>query len=170
MAIPLLVPGLIVALASPGSPPSKTCSLLTPAEIEAATGAKAEAGQPGEMNLPNSDETMQLCTWVVRGQQAQIMISTARLPPGADARALAKNNAGMDALRAQKWTEESKDFGSAWCTVMSPPAGIKEPMYMSACAAGPKGTLLSVTHISPTKKLPLDQIKALLDKATARLP
>jgi hypothetical protein len=76
----------------------------------------------------------------------------------------------MDALRAQKWTEESKDFGNAWCAVMSPPASAKPPMYMSACAAAPKGLVLSVTYISPTKKLSIDQTKALTDKAAARVP
>lgn len=170
MAIPLIVVGLVVALASPGSPPSKTCSLLTPAEIEAAAGAKPEGPHPNEMQVPGTNETMQMCTWVVRPQQAQIVISATRMPPGTDVKALVKNNAGMDALRAQKWTEESKDFGNAWCVVMSPPANIKEPMFMSACASAPKGTVLSVTYMSPTKKPSIDQTKTLLDKAAARLP
>jgi hypothetical protein len=122
------------------------------------------------MQLPDNGGTMQMCTWALRAQQAQVMISTARMPPGTDVKSLAKNNPGMDALRAQKWTEESKDYGNSWCTVMSPPASARDPMYMSACAAGPRGTVLSVTWMSPKKKLSLDQIKALLDKAAARLP
>ena len=40
MAPPLLIGSLIVALASPGAPHSMVCSLLTPSDVEAATGAK----------------------------------------------------------------------------------------------------------------------------------
>jgi hypothetical protein len=168
MAMPILA-GLIVGLFLADPQASKTCSLLTSAEIEAAVGAKVDRTEPGEMQLPNNAGTVQTCTWAIRAQKAQIMMSSAHMPPGTDAKALAKNNAGMDALRAQKWTEESKDYGNAWCTVMSPPPSVKEPMYMSACTASPKGTLLSVTYLSPTKKLPLEQTKALLDKAAARV-
>jgi len=168
MTLPLQIGGLVVVLALPGSA-SKTCSLLTLADVEAAVGAKPEEPHPGEMQVPGTNETMQMCTWVVRPQQAQILISAARMPPGTDVKALVMNNKGMDSLRAQKWTEESKDFGNAWCVVMSPPANIKEPMFMSACASAPKGTVLSVTYISPTKKLSIDQTKTLLDKAAAQL-
>jgi hypothetical protein len=171
--LPLGVLPLVLVLASPPppAPESKTCSLLTSADIEAATGEKPDGeGHPTEMQPPGSNDPMQMCTWVVRNQKGQVMISTAHMPPGTDVKALAKNNAGMDALRAQKWTEESKDFGNAWCAVMSPPASVKQPMYMSACAAAPKGTVLSVTYISPTKKLSIDQTKALTDKAAARMP
>jgi len=169
--LPLGVLPLVFVLASPPAPASKTCTLLTSADIEAATGAKPDGeGHPSEMQPPGSKDTMQMCAWVVRSQQGQVMISTARMPAGADVKALVKDNAGMDALRTQKWTEESKDFGNAWCTVMSPPSTVKEPMYMSACAAAPKGTVLSVTYISPTKKLSIDQTKALTDKAAARMP
>lgn len=169
MPVPLMVGGLVVVLALPGSPPG-SCSLLTPADIEAAAGARPDEPQPGSMQLPGTSQTMQMCTWVARPQTWQIMISTAPLPTGTDVKALAKTNKGMDALRAQKWTEESKDFGNAWCNVMSPPAGIKQPMFMSACTSGSKGTILSVTYISPTKKLSIDQTKTLHDKAAARLP
>ena len=168
MAIPSAA-GLIVGLFLTDSPASKACSLLTDAEIETAAGAKVDKSVPGEMHLPDNAGTVQTCTWALRAQQAQVMISTAHMPPGTDVKSLAKNNAGMDALRAQKWTEESKDYGNAWCSVMSPPASVKDPMYMSACTAGPRGTLLSVTYMSPKNKLPLDQIKALLDKAAARV-
>lgn len=169
MPAPLLVGGLVLVLALPASP-SKTCALLTASDIEASIGGKPDEPHPTEMQVPGSTDTMQMCTWVIRPQKAQIMISTARMPPGTDVKSLAKNNSGMDALRAQKWTEESKDFGNAWCVVMTPPAGLKEPMFMGACAAAPKGTVLSVTVISPTKKPTIDQTKMMLDRATARMP
>jgi hypothetical protein len=176
VAIPLLIGGLVVALTSVEVPPqspseSTACSLLTSKDIETATGIKPEADtHPNQMSMPGTQETMQMCTWVVRPRQGQVVISTARLPPGATAKDYSKNNAGLDALRAQHWTEESKDFGSAWCSIMSPPAGTKDGVMLSSCVGGAKGTLLSVVFMSPNQKLTIDQTKSLLDKAAARLP
>jgi len=176
MATPLLVGSLIVALASPASatrPPAQSmaCSLLTAGDIQAATGVKPEGeAHPAQLAAPGSKEPMQMCTWVDRAHQGQVVVSTAHLPPGGSATDFVKNNPGIDALRAQHWKEESKDFGRAWCTVMTPPAGTKDGVMMSFCAAGPKGWVLSVVYMSPSQKLSIEQIKALLDKAAARLP
>lgn len=176
MAIPVIIGCLIVAMTSPGAPPqspapSMACSLLTASDIESAAGAKPDGDpHPGQYSVPGSDQVVQMCTWVVRAVKGQVVVSAARMPAAASASALAKNNAGMDALRAQHWNEESKDFGNAWCTIMTPPASVKEVLLMSSCTAGPKGTLLSVVFTSPTRRLTMDQAKALLDKATARLP
>jgi hypothetical protein len=52
---------------------------------------------------------------------------------------------------------------------MTPPDSAKEPLTMSSCTAGTKGWLLSVVFTSPTRKLTINQTKALLDKAAARL-
>ena len=175
MATPLLVGGLIAALASPAQPTqppvqSLPCSLLTAADIQAAAGVKPDAeAHPAQLAAPGSKEPTQMCTWVDRAHQGQVVVSTAHLPPGGSAKDFARNNPGMDALRAQHWKEESKDFGNAWCSVMSPPAGTKAIM-MSSCTAAPKGWILSVVYTSPSQKLSIDQTKALLDKAAARLP
>lgn len=177
MATSLLIGSLIVALASPGtnqkSPAgSMACSLLAPADIEAATGVKPDAEpHPGEMAIPGTKETMRMCTWIAPGPpRDQVVVSTAPMPPGTDVVALAKNNAGTDALRAQHWNEVSKEFGNAYCSIMTPPAGTKDTVLLSSCTASVKGTLLSVVFMSPEKKLSIDQAKSLLDKAAARLP
>jgi hypothetical protein len=175
MTTPLLVGGLIAALASPAPPTqppaqSMACSLLTAGDIQAATGVKPDGeAHPAQFSPPGSKEPMQMCTWVDRAHRGQVVISTAHLPPGGSAKDYVKNP-GTDALREQHWKEESKDFGNAWCSVMTPPAGRKDGIMMSFCVAGPKGWLLSVVYTSPTQKLSIEQIKALLDKAAARLP
>ena len=113
--------------------------------------------------------TMYACLWPVRSVQGQVALSMALMPPGQDARSLAKNNAGMDALRAQHYTEEAKDFGNTTCSGMTPPASVKDGVGMFACSAVAHGKIVSVTFISPSKKLSLDQMRVLLDKAVARL-
>lgn len=173
MAASLLIGSLLIALTSTGAPLKlAACSLLTASDIEAVTGVKPGDPHPQEYSAPGTSEPVQTCTWILGAgaQRSQIVISASRLPPGTSATAVAKNNTGMDALRAQHWKEESKDFGNAWCSIMTPPPSIKEPMLMTSCAAGPKGTLLSVVFMSPTQKLSIDQGKALLDKAASRLP
>jgi hypothetical protein len=53
---------------------------------------------------------------------------------------------------------------------MTPPAGKKGGMMLSSCATGAKGAFLSLAYMSQTRKLTMEQIKALLDKAVARRP
>ena len=175
MTASLLISILVVPLASPApsstpSTPSMVCSLLTAADVEAATGVKPDAeAYPAQLAAPGASEPTQMCTWVVRPLKGQVVVSAAHVPPGTDVSALAKNNAGMDALRAANWKEESKDFAGGRCTIMTPPASVKQPLLMSSCTAAAKGWALSVVFTSPSKKLTIDQTKALLDKAAARL-
>ena len=166
----ILVVSLLALTSVAAAQQSSTCALLTPADIEAATGTKPGPSQPGQMDAgAGKGGTVYTCIWPA-GQTAQLMASMARIPPGMDVKAVAKNNVGMDALRAQHYTAEEKDFGNAFCSVMTPPAGKKDGMMLSSCASGAKGTLLSLSYMSQIKKLTLEQTKALLDKAVARLP
>jgi len=146
------------------------CSLLTAADVEAATGAKPDAEpHPAQLAPPGAKEPMQMCTWVLRPLKGQVVVSAAHVPPGTDVAALAKNNPGLDALRAANWKEESKDFPGARCTVMTPPASVKDPLLFSSCISASKAWVLSVVFTSPSRKLSIEQTKTLLDKAAARL-
>lgn len=168
----LLVAFLLTLTSVAAAQQSSTCALLTPTDIESATGSKPGAAQPGQMEVPGAagkTGTVYTCIWPA-GQTAQLVASTARVPPGMDVKAVVRNNAGMDALRAQHYSAEEKDFGNAWCSVMTPPAGKKDGMMLSSCATGVKGTLLSLSYMSQIKKLTIEQTKTLLDKAIARLP
>jgi hypothetical protein len=167
------IPWLLIALTSLAhAQQSSTCALLTTSDIEVATGAKPGTPQSSEMTVPGGPGkggTVYTCFWPVIAQNGQVVASTARIPPGTDVKAVAKNNPGIDALRAKHYAAEDKDFGNAWCTVLTPPAGTKDGIMMSTCATVAKGTLLSITYMSPTRKLTIDQTKELLDKAVARL-
>ena len=76
---------------------SSVCALLTAADIEAVTGGKASAPVPGG-NAANGQ--MRMCMWSVAANKGGLTLSTGLLPPGTSAVALAKKNAGVDALRA----------------------------------------------------------------------
>jgi len=178
MRILSFIPWLLFALTSfAHAQQSPTCALLTAGDIEVATGVKPGTPQPGEMKMPAGkgigETTVYTCFWLVAGQTAaqsgQIVASTARIPTGMDVKAVVRNNPGIDALRAQRYTAEDKDFGNTSCTVLTPPAGAKDGMMMSSCSTAAKGTLLSIVHMSPTRKLTMDQTKKLFDKAVARL-
>lgn len=160
--------GGVLAVDTPGI----ACSLLISKEIDAATGAKAGAGTPTETNVPTGQgkpETMYACWWPIAAQKAQIVVSMSRLPPGQSAQAIAKQNTGMDALRAKNYAVESRDFGATTCSAMTPPASEKGGINMIACTAAAKGKLVSVVFMSPTKKLSIDQTKTLLDTAVGRI-
>ena len=75
----------------------------------------------------------------------------------------------MDALRANHYSEESRDFGGSTCSAMTPPASAKGGINMITCTAAAKGMLVSVVFTSPTKKLSIDQTKTLLDAAVGRI-
>ncbi|MGH7215971.1 MAG: hypothetical protein ACREIG_01905, partial [Nitrospiraceae bacterium] len=82
---------------------------------------------------------------------------------------MSKNNVGTDGLRKANYKEVAKDFPHAWCSTFTPPASAKDGLPMSTCAGGVKGQALSITFMSPTEALTIDQSKALLDKAAGRL-
>ena len=168
VTLALFASGGVLAVDTPGG----ACSLLISGEIDAATGEKAGAGTPTETNVPTGQgkqETMYACWWPIAAQKAQVVVSMSRLPPGQSAQAIAKQNTGMDALRAKHYSEESKDFGGTTCSAMTPPASEKGGMNMISCTAAAKGMLVSVVFMSPTKKLSIDQTKTLLDTAVGRI-
>ena len=148
------------------------CSLLTSSDIEVATGAKPGDPHPIDLSAsgsPTKRQTVPICMWTDAAQQGQLSLSLGPLPPGMSAETIAKKNAGMDALRDAHYTEEEKSFGNSWCSIMTPPASKKDGLIMSSCSGGAKGMVVSLAYTSPTKKISIDKMKALLDKAIGRL-
>jgi hypothetical protein len=163
---------LAAALAWAADAPGAACALLTRGELDAATGAKSGAATPMDQEVPSGQDqhvTMHACVWPVSSVQGQFAVSFGPVPPGQDAQSLGKNNVGMQALRAQNYAEESKDFGSTSCSTMTSPASVKEGVGLSVCTAVINGQVVSVTYMSPGKTLSIEQTKALLDKAVARV-
>ena len=161
---------LLASLGSPAALPQSGggCALMTSSEIEAATGAKPGAGN--EMNMPmGNGQTMTGCMWSVASIEGQIAVSTGAAPAGVKLESLT-DNAGFAALAKQHYTEQTKDYGgTARCTILTPPASLKDGLNVTAFSALAKGKALSVTFMSPKKTLGIDQMKSLLDKAVSRL-
>ena len=82
---------------------------------------------------------------------------------------MSKANVGTADLKKANYTEVSKEFPHAWCSTLTPPASATKGMLMSSCVGGAKGHGLSITFMSPTKALTIDQTKALLDKAAVHV-
>jgi hypothetical protein len=167
--------GVIAVLATLGAraeSPGAACALLTQADIDAVTGAKSGQGHPMDQDIAGAagqHVTAYACLWPLPGASGQMLASIGPLPPGQTAKSLNTKNPGVDALRAQHYTEESKDFGDINCGAYTAPASVKDGLGMTFCAAGRSGKVVSVTYMSPAKKLSIEQAKALIDKALARV-
>jgi hypothetical protein len=81
---------------------------------------------------------------------------------------VAKHNLVIEALRALNWTEETKTFGAAWCSAITSTASQENALMLSTRSVESKGMIFSVAFTSPTKRLSIDQTKALLDNALGR--
>ena len=167
------VVGALAALAWTGvAAQQSACSLLTAADIEAATGEKP--GEPHETNMGMSDSSGKgqvtlACMWRAAAQ-GMVTVSLAPAAKGAAREAgLAKLTQVFDELKAQHWTEERKDIANGFCAIMTPPPSQKDVPIMSSCMAEAKGMAMSVGYMSPTKKLSFDQTKSLMDKAIGRV-
>lgn len=149
------------------------CALLTAGEIAGAVGGPAGRSQEQNITIPegpSKGETMGGCMWRL-GAQDMLSVSVVRALQGAQREAaLAGLDQANDALRTQGWSEDKKMIGDARCSMMTPPRGQRDVPLMTGCMAEAKGMALSVGFMSPTKKVPVEQLKTLLDKAAARLP
>ena len=143
------------------------CSLLTAVEIEAAAGAKPGASQETNMDAGNGIR-VKGCMWSVPSMLGQVALSTGPAPAGVSVEKLMTSNAGTEALRAQHYTEETKNFGGVTCYAIAPPSSIKDGMFMTSCGTAVKGTIIPIVLMSPSKKPGIEPTKTLLDKAIAR--
>lgn len=167
------VVGLLIALTwTEASAQQPACSLLTSGDIETLTGAKAREPHPTDMVIsagPGKGQRLNGCMWATSDQG---MVAVSMMPaltgPAREA-GLATLNQTLDALKAQHWTEQRKDLSNGWCSIMTPPPTQRDAPIMSSCIAEARGMAVSVTFMSPTKKLSIDQVKALLDKVVGGL-
>ena len=167
---------LFALLTSPAAAEEKSaCSLLTSSDIEAVVGGKPSASQPIHFDdLPSGKKTVKAygCLWGI-STMGQVSVSWFE-GPLTDAEIaqlikMTKDNPGTNDLKKANYKETAKDFPQASCSTYTPPAGAKDGMPMSVCAGGAKGQGLTLTFMSPSKTLTIDQTKALLDKAASHL-
>lgn len=167
---------LFALLTSPAAAEEKSaCSLLTSTDIETVSGGKVSAAQPIHFDdIPTGQKVVKVlgCMWGL-STVGQISMSWL-VGPLTDAETaqlinMTKDNPGTNHLKKANYKETAKDFPQAWCSTYTPPAGAKDGMPMSTCVGGAKGHGLSLTFMSPSKTLTIDQTKALLDKATSHV-
>jgi hypothetical protein len=150
------------------------CSLLTASEIEAGVGTKPGAGHAASHMIgdgPAKGETMNNCSWPTGALPSMFGINVIPVPAGVSReQGIAMIKKSYTDLLGEGWTEEKHDFGDAYCSLLTPPADdeAKRPI-VSACMGEAKGLGVSVMYMSPTKKLTMDNVKALYDHAVGRL-
>lgn len=178
----MLVSGVLIASASviaaaqrgaKTATPSQSCALLTAADITAAVGGPA--GEPHDMNLPlgkgsPAGASAPGCMWGPTEGQGMITYSVYPMPPGAQKEeALAKLRQVTETLKSRGWKEDKKAFGSTSCSLLTPPASEKNAPLTTGCLTEAKGMAISMSYLGK-KSVPLENLKALLDKLVTRLP
>ncbi|HEY8257351.1 MAG TPA: hypothetical protein VIG08_06815 [Gemmatimonadales bacterium] len=167
------VVSLLLALTWADLSAQQACTLLSSAEIEAITGSKAREPQPTNMKIPSGTQAGQTVNGCMWGTADKGMVSISVMPMPTDP---ATRKAGMEKLdevyaklRARKWTQEEQKYPHGRCTTMTPPATEKSAPILSGCIADVHGMLVSSSYMSPTKKLPMDKSKALVDKIASHM-
>jgi hypothetical protein len=165
--------GLVGALAWSGLSAQQACTLLTPADIETITGTKAKGGpHPTNMIIPEGPQKGQPlngCMWGTDGN-GMVNVSLMPMPQGVSREAaLAKLEEVYAQLKAQKWTQEEKDYPDGRCTIVSPPLTQKDAPILSGCVIEKRGMVMSAGFMSPTVKLSMDKTRALTDKVAGHM-
>ncbi len=162
---------LVATDVSADGPPTRACSLLTSAEIGAELGVRA--GQPQETAVPITEgpskgQTMAMCNWPVGNNQG-VSLAMIKVTPGTDRAAfMATMTKALETLKAQGWKEERKEFGSTQCIVTMPPKDRSDLPNSTGCFAEASGKGITV-GANTLNKVPMEKVKALLDKAMARV-
>jgi hypothetical protein len=167
--------GLFLAFTSSGVAAEEklhACSLLTAGEIGDAVGGAVGQSHETDTAVPSGPSKGQIlggCMWST-ADQGMVSVNVIRAAQGADREAgLARLRQVFDMLKAKGWSEERKDYGSARCSILTPPPAQKDVPVSTGCMAEAKGMGISVGSMSPKNKVPIEKVKALLDKAIGRL-
>ena len=149
------------------------CALLTSGEVGSAIG-EGQVGQSQESDIvipegPSKGKTMGVCMWPIHDRQSMVSVNIIPVSQGAQrAEGLAKFKEAFDKLKAKGWTEEKKEFGKSTCVIMTPPSSEKNAPILTSCITEAKGMGISVVSMSK-KKVSMEKVKTLLDKALGRI-
>lgn len=175
----LLLPLLAVPLAGRSVAAEggyRPCSFLTPAEVEASLGVKPSA--PNEADAPykkgtvhDHDGVLSSCTWNSPERSLLLAISSAAVTPEGKAKGKKAKRDSEAALEKQGIKVERQAWGALECTFLRPPKGKSIP-HGTTCS-GEKGKsvyFLSVSSKPDQTPFPAEKLKALAEKAAARIP
>jgi hypothetical protein len=147
---------------------AKPCSLLTAKELSAvgATGQGVESSMPFPDGTPKGG-TVTMCSWSMAS--GGLMMSTGKMPGVSRETILTTVNQSWSQLKTKGWTEEKKEFGAVSCFLMTPPPGdTGAPKPTSCTVVSKEGMVLSITTMGTTR-VPMENVKALIDSAAGRL-
>ena len=153
----------------------KACSLLTASELETLIRNKVDRFSEADQTVndgPWKGETMSTCTWFLGRTEAQLSVIRAPRSPEERAVGMARLREAEENLKKQGWTTETVTVGGSECKIATPPASSNVPGRLSACVAEGKGLALLLVVGKPAAPVDVTphQVKALADKAVARLP
>jgi len=178
----VIMAGLAASPARGAEKNMKACTYLTSAEVGAVAGTPV-VGQPQESNTVVTEglskgQTMGMCVWDT-GSKRSISIWVSPVPAGASRETLLAEmtkQTWFEPLKAQGWTTQTKNVGDSTCLIITPPpsqknfpAELLQASASTSCHAGSKNLAIGV-WFNGTSTAPLEKVKALLDKAVARLP
>jgi len=161
-AIQRCLPAVIVLLAASvsGAGTEDACSLLSPAEVTAAFGAKVPL-KGGSMG------TVKVCSG--NTATATILIRLAKSKGKASADAAAAGIQMMKDLGAQV---EVKTFGPITCSTITPPKNMEQYGFNTTCSVVKGGFVGAIEVTAKAKKdqVPIEKLRPLAEKMSARMP
>lgn len=168
-----------VAVSQPISSSEKACILLKPAELEAVLGGKIASPMTGT-EAPfhkdakhDHDGVLYMCNAGVGSRGVSLMYGTQPATAEGKKRGEAKGKAAMEKMRKTGYIIEERAFGEIKCFTILPRSNKPGPAYVVTSCGVAKGRYffsLSVSPQSAKDVLPIEKLKPLAEKATARLP
>jgi len=156
-----------------GGEPADPCRLLALEEIKAIS-SQATAGKPASYVVDQGaykGEKVLSCMWSLDAT-SMLTVTFTRGPRDEGEREAFRKlmRQTSEKLQAAGWTMDRKPVGNARCLTATPPASQPNAPALVGCLTEAKGKGISVGAMGRSLPLDVAKTKALLDKATSRLP
>jgi hypothetical protein len=142
---------------------NKACGLLTPAELEAALGAKVTLGGGGPMT-----PSVTVCTGGTPTATVMLRLVTG-LDPGRD-RSGGREMKGLEIVKKMGAQVEVKTFGPMTCSSTVPPASLAQYGFNTTCTVGKPTALAGIEVVAKSQKdmISIERLRPLAEKMTSR--
>lgn len=139
---------------------NKACSLATPAEIQAVTGAAVSAMKPQTLPGGNAD----ICTGQAGSYRIMLRLAT-RTDSSGD-----KEAKGIAMAKQMGAQVDVKKFANTTCSTFTPPASMAQAGYNTTCSVYKNGQVgaIEITAKSQAEMVPIDKLYPLADKIASR--
>lgn len=165
--------GLATAVEAQPAHTTDACGLLTPAEVEAATGLKVEA-----LSTPGAAPGGLFC--MGQAPTATVTLRIGNKPAaskgGASKGGASASNAdgtqALEVVRRMGAVVERKSFGRITCTTLMPPPNMAAQLSYSTTCGVTKGTLVAAIEVAAKAQkdmIPIEKLRPLAKKMGTRL-